>query len=368
MQKYLPNLDGVRAIAALMVMLAHIEIIKTEYNLQPIYSPNLSVAFAALGLTLFFVLSGFLITYLLLGEKQKTNTVGLKNFYIRRTLRIWPLYFTVILLGYFILPQTLSVFHYQFSTISLILSCLFLTNIDRIYDRAPAFIDPIWSIGVEEQFYLFWPFIVKKNSIIRGFKFCIAIIFIFYFLKIYFMINATPNNEPIRSFLYGSRFDNMMTGALGAFFVRCVQFKIGHFDRVVNFLFNKKIQLLNYLFTIIFLILSVQRGTVLIHQIFAINFMIMIINLSNNPKNILNLEYKFLKFLGKISFGIYLLHMPFVHLILWLVASKLSIKNIVVQNIFIYVLIILLSILTATISYYYLEERFLKLKSKFEVK
>src|SRR5579863_4301730 len=103
-QQYLPNLDGLRFLGAFILIILHVEGIKATMGAEKtgviyhfFHEGNLFVS-------LFFVLSGFLITYLLLHEKQNTSKINFKKFYTRRILKIWPLYFFIGLVGYFILP------------------------------------------------------------------------------------------------------------------------------------------------------------------------------------------------------------------------------------------------------------------------
>lgn len=100
---YFPGLNGLRAIAALAVVLSHITQSLKFFNLSPYIFGTLSnggpkgLSLAANGVSIFFCLSGFLITYLLLSEK-KVNSINVKKFYIRRLLRIWPLYYLYLLI------------------------------------------------------------------------------------------------------------------------------------------------------------------------------------------------------------------------------------------------------------------------------
>ncbi len=119
---YFGGLNGLRFFAATAVIFHHVE----QYKLwalrdRPWYHSVFggdsvtSIFFEALGhkaVSLFFVLSGFLITYLLLAEAQKTNTVNLRKFYMRRILRIWPVYYLVIALTFFVMPHFFDVGHY----------------------------------------------------------------------------------------------------------------------------------------------------------------------------------------------------------------------------------------------------------------
>ena len=97
------NLNGLRFLAALMVVICHI-----EQNKKGFLLPNLRALvkhLGVLGVDLFFVLSGFLITILLLKEKEIFKKIEYKKFYLRRILRIWPLYYLVVILSLFVLPN-----------------------------------------------------------------------------------------------------------------------------------------------------------------------------------------------------------------------------------------------------------------------
>src|SRR5690606_7246013 len=116
---------------------------------------------------LFFVLSGFLITYLLLAENHQFGTINIRHFYVRRILRIWPLYYLIVIVSLFILPQS-DFFYVPGDSEAVqthfwpkaILFLAFLPNIPyALYDHVP-FANQSWSIGVEEQYYLIWPAVI----------------------------------------------------------------------------------------------------------------------------------------------------------------------------------------------------------------
>ena len=105
---FFKGLNELRAIAALAVVFHHIESYKSEDSLASvIHIPQLSYFVSNLGnhgVHLFFVLSGFLITYLLFVEQERFGKINVKDFYIRRVLRIWPLYYLIVFLSFFIVP------------------------------------------------------------------------------------------------------------------------------------------------------------------------------------------------------------------------------------------------------------------------
>ncbi len=101
----LPNLNGLRFFAALVVLISHVELIKSAMGLNNKFRLMERLNLGGFGVYFFFVLSGFLITYLLLKEKERYNSISVKDFYLRRILRIWPLYYLIFLIGFFILPH-----------------------------------------------------------------------------------------------------------------------------------------------------------------------------------------------------------------------------------------------------------------------
>ncbi len=102
---YFSGINGLRFLAALAVIITHVELLKEIYGYENNWKHPLIFNLGGLGVYFFFVLSGFLITYLLLAEKEKNGKINIKQFYIRRILRIWPLYYFVLLLGFFVLPH-----------------------------------------------------------------------------------------------------------------------------------------------------------------------------------------------------------------------------------------------------------------------
>ena len=144
---YIPGLDGIRAIAFLLVFWAH-------------GTPGVVSHFipATLGVTIFFFLSGFLITTLLRKEVNRTGTIALRDFYIRRTLRIFiPLYvvyaLTLVVGGYFIHEG----YGNRFGGLSLLFYFYNYANVLHAHAYLPAGIDVVWSLAVEEHFYILFP-------------------------------------------------------------------------------------------------------------------------------------------------------------------------------------------------------------------
>src|SRR5690606_11355154 len=181
-------------------------------------------ALGSKAVSFFFVLSGFLITYLLMAEKKKTGHVAIKEFYVRRILRIWPVYYLVVIVCLFLVPL---VFDMSLLGINLYdnnfwvkvgLFFLVLPNLVRLFSPSIAGANQLWTIGVEEQFYLVWPVFVR-------FFFRRLILFLILFVLAKFAVTA------ILDFMGGSgggrlnmvfrfwtqlKIEQMGVGALGA--------------------------------------------------------------------------------------------------------------------------------------------------------
>lgn len=161
---YKPELDGLRFFAFLGVFVCHtLPFEASFYHSLHLPMPWLwggIVKAGAAGVDLFFALSAFLITSLLLKEREETGDIALKFFYIRRILRIWPLYFLVIGVG-IVLSHTMANQHLPWYYVAGYL--LFIGNwVHAVFGRPESIAFPLWTVSIEEQFYLIWPLLMKK--------------------------------------------------------------------------------------------------------------------------------------------------------------------------------------------------------------
>jgi peptidoglycan/LPS O-acetylase OafA/YrhL len=150
--KYFPSLDGIRALCVLMVMCNHVSV------------P--SVIVGRLGVDVFFVLSGFLITTLLLREKERTGRISLKGFYTRRFFRIIPIYLFTVLLYAVVLRVT----HDHVKTAQFKAALPWLLTFMQEYRPVAAgtVLGHAWSLGIEEKFYALWPLLLLALFPFRG--------------------------------------------------------------------------------------------------------------------------------------------------------------------------------------------------------
>lgn len=162
----LPSIDGIRAVAVLLVVFGHAQ---RSVGFPAIAGLGTFGDLANLGVRLFFIVSGFLITHLLLVEERRTGTVSLKKFYLRRALRIFPAFYvflTVIALatlaGWIAVPAG-----------DFLAAATYTMNFVR--DRA-WYLGHTWSLAVEEQFYLLWPWIFAAAPALRRRKVIVGVL------------------------------------------------------------------------------------------------------------------------------------------------------------------------------------------------
>jgi peptidoglycan/LPS O-acetylase OafA/YrhL len=160
MRKYIGQLDGLRAVAVVFVLIGH-----SGPNFAHFPAARHYIAqYGATGVQMFFVLSGFLITGILLAEKDSPHYF--RNFYARRGLRIWPLYYLVVIF-------TLASGAFGRHGVSWWPYLFYVSNLTYGVDHAqPVPFGPIWSLAVEEQFYLAWPALVWMLTRKRLMAFC----------------------------------------------------------------------------------------------------------------------------------------------------------------------------------------------------
>ena len=344
---HLPGLNGLRAIAALSVMWGHV----FQYTFGNWGIKGCALPVVADGVTLFFVISGFLITYLLLNEQKESNQVSIPKFYLRRILRIWPIYYLYLVVALTVTStwNDPCVWYYIF----------FGANIPFVLSIGIWPIVHYWSIGVEEQFYLFWPWLVKfthgkfKKLVVTA----IAVCSIWLLCK--WGIYLVYGKNVIYRFFADTRFDCMMLGAIGAILYYN---KSKWFNRLMSNCWLGLICLLLLLFSQpwAWVIPAPIRP-----QALALLSLVCIMSQLNHP--IINLENRVCDFVGKISYGIYVIHQLFIFLLSCLYRNlEIQLPH-GVDIAVIYIVVTAVTILVAWLSYRFYETPFLRLKNRFAV-
>ena len=365
---YLPNLNSLRAIAALMVIMCHL---LEGKNRTIVFLGN----FGSSGVTIFFVLSGFLITYLLLMEQKVFSKININAFYFRRILRIWPLYFLILFIAYVVIPYFIPEDHLiemdRRSLKSFLMNVFFLTNFTLILKLTPLIIRVIWSIGIEEQFYIFWPWLIKMKEKKRN-SLILLIIFFFPFSKLFFVLfeyyTGSNSLQIISSIITVTRFDSMAIGGLFGILAFCKKIDFGYFTIRYESVTSKKIQwgvyfsiFISYLITFIYPSLFQIINYILHPCLFAI----CIVNLATNSNSVLNIENNYMNYLGKISYGLYLIHQIVIYLVLARLKAFFKYDSVFLNYLLPYTITLAIIVFISGILYKYYESPFFRLKNKY---
>jgi peptidoglycan/LPS O-acetylase OafA/YrhL len=369
---YFPGLNSLRFLAAFLVYFSHVEQLKGLFGFENYYELPAIRQVGNLSVTFFFVLSGFLITYLLFVEREKTRTISVKDFYIRRLLRIWPLYYLIIILSLFILPNfdflytdSLKERLMEGLTSKIIFYSLFLPQVVMITLSRSLYLEPTWSIGIEEQFYLIWPVLVKyfKNFI----KLMVVLLLILISIRITAIIVSQFSTHAsilkianlTKNYFYFARFQCMIAGGIAAYLLFQRQ------KQILNFLFSKTVQLIAYAALFAGLIAGVNIFRIN-HEIYSLFFMILILNVAGNSRSIIQFNSKPLNYLGKISYGLYMFHELAIGISLALIGELFNYDFTDAGSFAaLYIVSFIFTVLISMASYHFFEARFLKYKSRF---
>lgn len=349
--KKLPNINGLRFILASLVVIFHIPQFCQNrefpfFNELSVFNKGEEAVY------MFFSLSGFLIIRQLYLEKSVSNSINLKHFFLRRIVRIFPLYYLVLSFGLvyyrFILPHFGFSYQNNYDLIQgVFLSYTFFPNIFALY-KPGGIIEILWSIGIEEQFYLLIApliFILPFKYIVRSLGFFTLVYFTLYFsdwlpfLEKYYML-----------FFYFS-FSGMCSILL-----------------LNNTIKPQKIRIFLFVVFVLYFTTSIFKNNlnnIFYHFFSMILFGLMICILVVKPIKIL--ENKVLNHLGKISYGIYMYHAIMMQLAGFIFLKfniHLKISNL--ESILLFnFLVFTFTIITAHLSYRYFESYFLNLKKAY---
>ncbi|MFI1770929.1 acyltransferase family protein [Thalassobellus citreus] len=352
--KNLPNLTPLRFFLALIVLIFHLPQLSRNqglpyFNNSPIFNKGTEAVY------MFFVLSGFLIIRLIYNAKVSKN-FSIRNFYMRRALRILPLYYLIVIFGFIfynvILPFLKIPFeiNYDLKT-GILMTFLFIPNVFATYEPG-GIIEILWSIGIEEQFYLIiapFIFLLNKKKLLN------ALILIF---LIYFIVYHNDNFAYLKKYNFVYFF--MLSGGI---------ISILNEKKKLDFLKKTKIttiviSLITFLFFTTNLFLF--KSSFLYNLFICALFSLFIFSISTGPIDIKN---KTLNYLGKISYGIYMYHAIVLNFVVFIFLKIQKTNTLSDLSIIILINIstICLTILTSHFSYKYFESYFLKLKNNYKL-
>lgn len=358
--KYLPALDSVRGLAFIFVFLYHTVHITAKDNILLSFIAYIN-RHLYWGLDIFFVLSSFLLTWLALKEYNRRTAFSIKRYFVRRILRIWPLYFLIIGCAFLVFPFLANLTGFDMSLPEPLFYIFFISNF--YYLPHVFFLTFLWTISVEEQFYLLWGICLKFFArylkwIILG---LIVISVVFGILRV-----AAEKRFYTNTLFY---FFNFGCGALAAlvFFTRNSGIRkwVTRMNRLKTLIFYS---LLPVQFIAFFLLSRQVEGvTSDLIGLLAKYFFVLYVSFFLVEQTCNSSRWSFLErnrwtiFTGKISYGLYCYHgitITFVNIL----AAKFfqhSTSALTVPVIF------ALNYLVAYLSYFYFELPFLKLKSRF---
>ncbi len=352
---YFENMDALRFIAAMMVVFSHIAttagfpVGRVASYVQRILS--LDGEGGDEGVRFFFVLSGFLITYLMYWESKSTGSFNVGNFYVRRILRIWPLYFCVLLFGFVIFPQINA--HYQTHNGNPWWYLLFLANFDQLLTQPAPVLGVLWSVAIEEQFYLFWPLLFVVTA--QG-RFLPWVCLMGMTLSVFYINSGGAMIHTLAALL------DLSTGALAASSCYNRPKHVTAFFRWIG----QKGSLVIYVAGVLMLFLTfwLNHNVSWFHfverPLDALFFAFVIVDQNfsdHSPFKVGSL--KWMTHFGKISYGIYMLH-ALALLIAAGVAGYLGL------NFYLTALLgLLLTFVLSELSYRYFESYFLNVKKRF---
>jgi peptidoglycan/LPS O-acetylase OafA/YrhL len=365
---HLPALDGVRGLAIAMVLMVHFIADARPDNFLELVITQIA-SYGTMGVDLFFVLSGFLITGILFDSRAKANYF--RGFYMRRVLRIFPLYYGVLFLFLVVIPQFARIEDLEHARAHQAWLWAYSANIFLSiagnWEALPMF-SHMWSLAVEEHFYFFWPLVVylcdgpmlKRVSLTVG---AAALL-----LRVAMVVGGA--NQMAVGVLTPARLDALALGGYMAVVAR----EAGGVSRLGR-MAPKALAVTSAFIVATFVLTRLHpEWRRLCHEIrqtgFAICFCAILVFALTGPKPVRGFfESRTMRFFGKYSYGLYVFHFLFGYFLIryrtedwvasWVGSHTLAIF---VQAVFGTAFAIVVSLL----SYHLFEKHFLKLKDRFQ--
>ena len=349
------GLDGVRGVAVLLVFISHFHWILSPdpflTKVTPWHFINRTFEAGFMGVDIFFVLSGFLITSLLMKDRSTNQKNLFKRFYRRRALRLLPALYALLIADFFVSRWENFPGDIQWRTTWHAILFLNNWNIVNNFGEAQNDLGHLWSLGIEEQFYLIWPLTIWLLAKLKiPSKMMIPLIL---FASLVVMVHRTSlwNDGTSWIILYirtDTRLDSLLIGAMFAYVYRHFQVPSKILNSVatlsflglvyIKYVLDKSPFIFEMGWTIIallagFIILSVAEGAFFIQKVFT---------------------WRPLTMIGKVSYGLYLWHMPIFVLFGRHVTSGSRPLRLLIA--------IILACVVTSLSWFFIEKPFLNLK------
>lgn len=355
-RRHFHTFDALRFFAFLIVFISHIP-------LPEIWGLNHYTIVGSIGVSFFFVLSGFLITYILLVEKLNTNTIQFNRFFGRRALRIWPLFYAMIAFA-FITPYLLSWIGLQSEDNGYepnwLLSCFFLENYNMMFSHDYPNVSPLrvmWSLCIEEHFYIIWVIILKYISVKRIPLLILISICIANISRVIYW------NIGVDSMDVFSNLDYFALGALPAYWIFK---KPEYLDKLNTLSVQLKWIIALVIGGSVFLLPSYIGvfKNLLLPVIYGPLFLLVLM-LTLTSSNMLKIGNKhIISRLGLYTYGLYLFHTICINLILKIIPTMGVQSSELTGYLVVFIISLSMSIVASYFSYELFEKQFLKLKKK----
>lgn len=338
-RKYFDDLNGLRAISIIMVVYFHVTAGASDL--------------AQSGVNLFFVISGFLITTLLVREHTYKGSINLGKFYMRRALRIFPAYYAVIaiqlaLLQVFSIPQEIEQNFYH----NLLYYLTYTQNwfVVRTPEH-PVLFYHAWSLATEEQFYLVWPIILIAT---RSWKISALVMFMLLLFD-YSAEFLVHENE----FGYSSLSERVMTSLAAPICLGSIFALLCHAEATFKYIDRALSGRYIVLAPLLLWALSLVYGLKLMEHLSLTALVVCsCIRKRTFLSNLLRL--RFLRYIGEVSYGMYLMHMLAVNFV-----RRVLLPDLEPGNVLVFACSLILTIVASSLSFHLYEKRFLDIRSHY---
>jgi peptidoglycan/LPS O-acetylase OafA/YrhL len=367
---YHPELDIVR-FAAFFVVFVHHVLPQNREVYSKYFGTVLSgiiastVTAGGLGVDLFFCLSSFLITKLLIIEHDQTDSIDIKSFYVRRILRIWPLYLLFMLLTIFVFPTILQ--NESLSKLQTLSFMLFFANWSCAFSGYPSSVAaPLWSVSIEEQFYLTWPVMLKILKVKNIVKISISMFVLSMATRMYLVFIGVEH--PAIWCNTFARLDPIAAGAILAYYHGKIKYVPSSSMRIIILTIGLSLPV-SYLYFYDIASFSGYESLLFYPVVaFACTIILSAIIKENIHVKTQSSLGRFLVHLGRISYGLYVYHVLSISIVNTYyshiqnyIFGNFTLPSIVIK----FVLSLALTIILADLTYRWLEAPFLSLKKKF---